>query len=62
MFIDKVTKIKMPEISQEDYEKCNSIQTYNSYEINQISKVFGQGDGPMSILWTKKVERLCYFF
>ena len=44
MFIDKVTKIKMPEISQEDYEKCNSIQTYNSYEINQISKVFGQGD------------------
>ena len=44
MFVDKVTKIKMPGISQEDYEQCGRIETYNSYEINQISKVFGQGD------------------
>lgn len=44
MFIDKATKIKMPGISQEDYEKCGRIQTYNSYEINQISGIFEQGD------------------
>lgn len=44
MFIDKTNGIKMPRKNQEDYEKENEVQTYNSYEISQISEVFEQGD------------------
>jgi len=44
MFVDKATKIKMPQKSQEDYEKANEIQTYNSYEISRISEIFERGD------------------
>lgn len=44
MFVDKATRIKMPRTNQEDYEKGNKIQTYNSYEISRISEIFEQGD------------------
>lgn len=44
MFIDKGTKLKMPPISQEDYEEYEKIKTYNSYEINQISNIFEKGN------------------
>lgn len=44
MFIDKGTKLKMPEMSQEDAEEYDEIKTYNSYEINQINKIFEDGN------------------
>lgn len=44
MFIDKGTKLKMPKISQEDYEDYEKIKTFNSYEINQISNIFEKGN------------------
>lgn len=44
MFIDKGTKLKMPKITQEDYEDYEKIKTFDSYEINQISKIFEQGN------------------
>lgn len=40
MFIDKGTKLKMPKITQEDYEDYEKIRTYDSYEISQINKIF----------------------
>ena len=44
MFMDKGTKLKMPPISQEDYEEYENIKTFNSYEINQISNIFEKGN------------------
>ena len=40
MFIDKGTKLKMPEMSQRDYEKNGEIRIYNSYEISQFKSIF----------------------
>ena len=44
MFVNKGTKLRMPKMRQEDYEEYGLIKTYNSYEINQISKIFEQGN------------------
>lgn len=44
MFLDKGTKLKMPKMSQEDYENYDKIKTFDSYEINQISKIFEEGN------------------
>lgn len=44
MFLDKGTKLKMPKITQEDYEDYERIKTFDSYEINQISKIFEDGN------------------
>lgn len=44
MFIDKGTKLKMPKINQEDYEEYEKIKTFDSIEINKISKIFEQGN------------------
>jgi len=34
----------------------------NEADFDNIFVLFEQVCGPMSILWTKKVERLCYSF
>lgn len=44
MFIDKGTKLRMPKMSQEDYENYEKIRTFDSYEISQISKIFEGGN------------------
>lgn len=44
MFIDKGTKLHMPQISQEDYQEYEDIKTFNSYEISKIDEIFKQGD------------------
>lgn len=44
MFIDKGTKLKMPKMSQDDYENYEKIKTYDSYEISQINKIFEGGN------------------
>lgn len=44
MFIDKGTKLKMPKMTQDDYENYEKIKTYDSYEISQINKIFEGGN------------------
>ena len=44
MFLDKGTKLKMPPISQEDYEEFENIKIYNSSEISKIEKIFQGGN------------------
>lgn len=44
MFVDKGTKLKMPKIRQEDAEEYDNIVIYHSYEINQLSEIFKQGN------------------
>lgn len=44
MFIDKGTKLKMPKMTQEDYENYEKIKTFDSYEISQINKIFENGN------------------
>lgn len=44
MFLDKGTKLKMPKMTQDDYENYEKIKTFDSYEISQISKIFEGGN------------------
>lgn len=40
MWIDKNSKVKMPQISQDDKEKQDDLITYNSWEIEQLNNMF----------------------
>jgi len=44
MFINKGTKLTMPAMSQEDKEKEDDIETYESYEIHQMEQIFKNGN------------------
>lgn len=49
---------------KELHEQAEQLQTQIANMKQYLSSIVqGYGyNGPMSILWTKKVERLCYFF
>ncbi len=40
MWLDKGSKVEMPRISQEDKEHLEEIETYNSWEIEQLDNMF----------------------
>lgn len=44
MFIDKGTKLRMPNISQEDQKKLEEVRSYTPEEIKQIQDIFKDGN------------------